>query len=206
MKAKSNKIDGNTEEKILKAAISVFHRKGLHGARMQEIADEAGINKAMLYYYFTTKEQLFEVVFEKTVLQIFPKINSLLTSDLPLMLKIEVFVNTYTDILKEHYYATGFVISELNFNTEKATDLMVKKSGWNMSVFEKQVNDAIAQGVIRPVDVRELITHMFSVVIFPFIIMKMFMKRFNMNEQEYLNFLDNRKKETVRLLMEYLKK
>ena len=53
----------NTEDKIVSAAKKVFITKGMDGARMQEIADEAGINKALLHYYFRTKNKLFDKVF-----------------------------------------------------------------------------------------------------------------------------------------------
>ena len=59
------KLETNTEELIFESAIKIFHSKGLAGARMQEIADEAGINKAMLHYYFRSKLLLFEAVFKK---------------------------------------------------------------------------------------------------------------------------------------------
>jgi TetR/AcrR family transcriptional regulator len=52
-----------TERKILQAAREVFQRKGLYGARMQEIADAAGINKALLHYYFRNKDKLFDAIF-----------------------------------------------------------------------------------------------------------------------------------------------
>ena len=51
-----------TEEKIIIAARNIFTKKGMNGARMQEIADEAGINKALLHYYYRNKEQLFFAV------------------------------------------------------------------------------------------------------------------------------------------------
>ena len=51
-----------TEGKILVSAKKVFYQKGLKGARMQEIADDAGVNKAMLHYYFRSKEKLFDKV------------------------------------------------------------------------------------------------------------------------------------------------
>ena len=57
-----NKI--NTESRILEAAKEVFIAKGFDGARMQEIADTAEINKALLHYYFRNKDKLFEAVFE----------------------------------------------------------------------------------------------------------------------------------------------
>lgn len=56
------KTDIKTEQLILEAAKKVFIRKGMHGARMQEIADEAQINKALLHYYYRSKQQLFEAV------------------------------------------------------------------------------------------------------------------------------------------------
>ena len=59
------KIEKSTEEKILAAAKKVFVLKGMAGARMQDIADEAGINKALLHYYFRSKEKLFESDFPR---------------------------------------------------------------------------------------------------------------------------------------------
>ncbi|HNA17232.1 MAG TPA: helix-turn-helix domain-containing protein, partial [Ferruginibacter sp.] len=60
--AKHNK---DTEQKILESARNVFIQKGLAGARMQDIADHAGVNKALLHYYFTSKDKLFNIVFEQ---------------------------------------------------------------------------------------------------------------------------------------------
>ena len=60
---KTNK-NQDTEGQILDAAKNVFQKKGMDGARMQEIADAAGINKAMLHYYYRSKQLLFEAVFK----------------------------------------------------------------------------------------------------------------------------------------------
>ena len=57
--------DKQTEEKIFEAATDVFVEKGMDGARMQDIANHAGINKALLHYYYRTKDHLFNAVFEK---------------------------------------------------------------------------------------------------------------------------------------------
>ena len=54
--------EAGTEQRILEAARRVFTRKGMAGARMQEVADEAGINKALLHYYFRDKQRLFEAL------------------------------------------------------------------------------------------------------------------------------------------------
>ncbi|NNE47360.1 MAG: helix-turn-helix transcriptional regulator, partial [Rhodothermales bacterium] len=60
LKAPADALD--TEQQILEAALNVFSRKGRDGARMQEIADLAGINKALLHYYFRSKNGLYERV------------------------------------------------------------------------------------------------------------------------------------------------
>ena len=82
--------DTTTEGKILAAARKVFIAKGMAGARMQDIADEAGINKALLHYYFRSKEKLFETIFKELSLQFLPRINSLFESELSLFEKIEI--------------------------------------------------------------------------------------------------------------------
>ena len=65
--------DKQTEEKIFEAATEVFIEKGMDGARMQDIADHAGINKALLHYYYRTKDQLFNAVFEMIAGKMFKK-------------------------------------------------------------------------------------------------------------------------------------
>src|SRR2546425_901472 len=77
-----------TENKILQAAKKVFITKGLDGARMQDIADEAGINKALLHYYFRSKDKLFEVIFMEAATSLFPKIVSILDEDISLFDKL----------------------------------------------------------------------------------------------------------------------
>ncbi|MFA5669361.1 MAG: helix-turn-helix domain-containing protein [Balneolaceae bacterium] len=60
-------MEKETEERIFEAAQHVFQLRGYEGARMQEIADEAGINKSMLHYYFRNKSALFQEVFKKNI-------------------------------------------------------------------------------------------------------------------------------------------
>ena len=74
--------DTNTEQSILEAAKIVFIKKGMEGARMQEIADEAGINKAMLHYYYRSKDKLFEAVFKETFLKLVPNLIEIVKTDI----------------------------------------------------------------------------------------------------------------------------
>jgi len=83
--------DKQTEEKIFEAATEVFTERGMDGARMQDIADHAGINKALLHYYYRTKDHLFNAVFEKIAGQMFKKFAPVFDEKLSLEEKIRFF-------------------------------------------------------------------------------------------------------------------
>ena len=74
--------DISAETGILNAAKRIFQQKGMDGARMQEIADEAGINKALLHYYYRSKQLLFESVFKSAFLLLAPQLNKVLNDAL----------------------------------------------------------------------------------------------------------------------------
>ena len=114
------KTEINTEELIFESAIKIFHSKGLAGARMQEIADEAGINKAMLHYYFRSKQSLFEAVFKKAFMQLAPQIHQVLNSDDTLFEKIQNFADKYISFVMENRFLPTFIIQELNNNPDFA--------------------------------------------------------------------------------------
>src|SRR5215467_13252802 len=94
------KNNDTTETRILEAARKVFLKKGMAGARMQDIADEAGINKAMLHYYFRSKEKLFEKIFMELSQRFFPRLIMIFESDESLFRKIELFVAEYVDQMR----------------------------------------------------------------------------------------------------------
>jgi AcrR family transcriptional regulator len=83
--------DLTTEQKILEAARKIFLAKGLDGARMQDIADEAGINKAMLHYYFRSKDKLFEKIFAEVAGHFLPKIMAIFESKKVCLKKLKPF-------------------------------------------------------------------------------------------------------------------
>src|SRR5258705_2022247 len=111
---KKRKDKDGAEEKILGAARKVFTTQGMAGDGMQDIADEAGINKALLHYYFRDKDKLFETIFMAEAQKFFPKINAIFQSDDQLFEKIEKFVNEYIAEMQENPYLPWFVLNEMN--------------------------------------------------------------------------------------------
>jgi len=157
----------NTEEKILEAATNVFVSKGMDGARMQEIADEAGINKALLHYYFRSKERLFEAIFSNVINMAFPQLTQILKSDLPFVSKMEQVIDAYISLLRKHPFIPVFVLKELNRDPSGLFKLAVKY-GLNPLIIIRQLEEAMDRGEIIRMDPRHLAMNIISMCVFPF--------------------------------------
>jgi AcrR family transcriptional regulator len=199
------KLESNTEELIFKSAIKIFHSKGLAGARMQEIADEAGINKAMLHYYFRSKQLLFEAVFKKAFMQLAPQIHHILNSDDSLFEKIENFADKYISFVMENRFLPTFIIQELNNNPDFANQFFSQAEFPKPTNFLLQIEDGIQNKTIRSINPKQLVLDMFSLSIFPFVGSPLLQKITSLNEEEYNNMLIERKKHVASMLINSIK-
>jgi TetR/AcrR family transcriptional regulator len=116
--------DKLTEEKIFDAAMDVFLDKGMDGARMQDIASKAGLNKALLHYYYRTKEKLFMKVFEYIANKLFSKFAPVFDDKLNLEEKIRFFFHEHISFLQENPKLAGFVLNEVNRNPDRIKRLI----------------------------------------------------------------------------------
>jgi AcrR family transcriptional regulator len=183
----------NTEEKILTAAQSVFIQKGMDGSRMQEIANEAGINKALLHYYFRTKQKLFEAIFSKVFKQVFPNIKVLIQSDSPIEEKLSVFIDKYIELLLRNPFLPSFILKEINRDPEFLATL-IKSQGLNPTDIFEMFEKEIAAGNIRDIDPRDLMLNILSLSIFPIAAKPLIQIMFFENDKKaYHNFLVKRK-------------
>jgi len=157
----------STEEKILEAAKNVFVTKGMEGARMQEIADEAGINKALLHYYFRSKERLFEAIFSEIIKFAFPKITRIVLSKEPIVNKIEQVIDAYIDLLIKHPFIPGFIMKELS-RDPSVLFKMVVQFGLNPQTILDQIQEAMDRGEIVQMKPHHLAVNVVSMCIFPF--------------------------------------
>ena len=187
----------NTEEKILNAAHEVFIKKGMDGTRMQEIADTAGINKALLHYYFRTKQKLFEAIFKKVFKQIFPKIEKFVFSERPIEEKIATFLDSYIDILLKNPFLPTFILKEINRDPGFLASV-IKNQGINPNQVFAMFKKEMELGNIRKMDPRELLVNLLGLSIFPFAAKPLMQIMFFDNDKKaYNNFLKQRK-ETVK--------
>lgn len=183
----------NTEEKIFQAAQKVFVRKGLDGARMQEIANEAGINKALLHYYFRTKEKLFEAIFKHVFSQIFPDIRELVVSNHTIEDKLGTFIEKYIDLLVRHPFLPAFILKEIGRDPEFMAE-QIKSRGIDPGIVLKMFEKEMTAGRIRSMDPKDLLINLLSLCIFPVASKPlMTVMMFENDSKAYQNFLHQRK-------------
>ena len=200
------KKDKTTEEVILQVARKAFTQKGLSGARMQDIADEAGINKALVHYYFESKEKLFGLIFDQEFEKFFTSLALLISADLPLFEKIEKIVSLDIERLSQFPDMPLFVINEVSRNPEimaKRLKQLQQKSV--MENFQKQINSEIKKGSIKSISAEQLLINIQSLSVFPFIAKPMLKKVLQKTERDYQEMIQVRKKELAMFIINAIK-
>ena len=201
-----NKKNDDTQERILAASKKIFLAKGMSGARMQDIADEAGINKALLHYYFRNKEQLFETIFKEASAQFFPKIVGVIESELPLFEKIEIFCKVYIDMLIQNPYMPLFVLTEINKDPKRLKYRIWKDRESPFGNFAAHVEKEIKAKKIKPIKPGHLFINMLSMCIFPFLSKPMWLLASGMDEAQFNVFMEQRKTEIPKFIIDSIKK
>jgi TetR/AcrR family transcriptional regulator len=184
-----------TEVRILKAATEVFRARGRDGARMQEIADAAGINKAMLHYYFRSKDLLFERIFRESAAMFFLRIREVMANEEDLREKIRKLCGAYIDMGISEPFIPVFIIGEINRNPEAFIRKMFELHGirTEFQKFKKAIETDIEQGGILPVDPIQLLMNMLSLCIFPAIARPMLQYNLAMSDKDFRQAMEDRK-------------
>ncbi|MBU0487196.1 MAG: TetR/AcrR family transcriptional regulator [Bacteroidetes bacterium] len=156
-----------TESHIHDAARSVFLAKGYDGARMQEIADEAGINKALLHYYFRSKDKLFESIFQEAFSKIVPQLFTLLTGSFTLREKLGGFIENYIRVIAENPFVPGFILHEMNRNPDRIVS-MLSASGIQPAMILGALSQELEKNNVYVPDPRHLIVNLLALCLFPF--------------------------------------
>ena len=195
-----------TEEKIFNAARIVFQKKGFAGARMQEIADEAGINKAMLHYCFKNKQLLFEAVFMNAFSQLAPQINTIFISGDRLFDKIRQFTHSYISFVMLNPYLPTFIIQEMNNNPEFVLSFLKNANRPNPTLLIEQIEKEIADGIIKPINPKQLLMNMISMTVFPFAAQMLIKGMLQISDAEFNQMMEERKTSIAEQIINSIKR
>lgn len=199
--------DKQTEEKIFESATEVFVEKGMDGARMQDIANRAGINKALLHYYYRSKDRLFNAVFEKIAGKIFSKFAPVLDENLTLEEKIRFFFKEHISFLQENPRLPSFLLNEINRNPARIKRVIrnidVEKL-WSMLAHQHQ--EELARYMITKESIPQLMTTIAAMSVFPFAARGLLEGIFEKLGVDFDAFLEERKQFAAEFVIKALRK
>jgi len=184
----------DTEKVILNAARKVFIAKGFHGARMQEIADEAAINKALLHYYFRSKEKLFQQILKDTFSVFFPNMLMFVSNEnVPFQDKIAEFIRRYIELISQNPFIPAFLISEMHQNPNGVANF-IESTGMNIYEIGSRFKALVKRELnLSNAEANHFIVNLISMCIFPFVGRPLLERiLFNSNASEFDGFIDQR--------------
>lgn len=188
-KAKKAELDLSTEEKIKEAASIVFTKKGYGNARTRDIAEEAGINLALLNYYFRSKEKLFQIVMAERIDKLFGVLTPVLNDEsTTLEEKLEKITESYINMLLENPDLPIFVLSEIRNNPDQLSNRFQAHKHLTESVFVKQL--MARRSDLNPF---HFLMNLLGMNLFPFVA-KPVLQPIVGNEEMYRQLMEQRKK------------
>jgi TetR/AcrR family transcriptional regulator len=199
--------DKQTEEKIFESATEIFIEKGMDGARMQDIADHAGINKSLLHYYYRTKEHLFNAVFEMIAGQMFKKFAPVFDENLSLEEKIRFFFREHIAFLQKNPRLPSFILNELHRYPERIKKLIQSidiNKIW--TTLEAQHKDELVKYNITRETIPQLMTSIAAMSVFPFVAKPVIASIMEKMGYDFDDYIEERKEYAADFVIKAIKK
>jgi TetR/AcrR family transcriptional regulator len=205
--------DLDTESKILEAARRVFVRRGTTGARVQEIAAEAGVNQALVHYYFGSKAALAERIFFEAAGRLLQAMSVLADPTATLEQLVERFVAAYIETVRQTPFIPGYILAETTQHPERLDALMTRAIGtapgqlaaMARTRIEALISANVDAGRMRPITPRQLLVHVMALVAFPFIARPVLAAVLSLDGSSFDDFLDERRRELPGFILNALR-
>lgn len=196
--------DSGTEAGILRAAREIFTCKGRDGARMQEIADRAGVNKTLLHYYFRSKEQLFRRVVGEAIEELVSSVIAGSFTPAPFKAFLRRFIDRHIDFLHEHREMLGFLLWEFRRDPELVRTVVLERfrqcGGTPYDLLAGRIRQGVRDGEIRSVQVQDVVVNLAGLNVFVFAVLPIVAPLAGMGAAQEQALVRRRKKEVFRLL------
>ena len=191
----AEKLDATTEEKIKEAARAVFHKKGFAATRTRDIAEEAGINLALLNYYFRSKARLFEIIMLETIAAFVQTMAMALNDEkTTLEEKIKQVATGYIDMIEKEPDLPIFMLSEIRNNPDLLLAKLPIKQVIMGSVFFRQHREAVIQGKITEPSPLHFLMNLIGLIMFPFIASPLLKRVGDLKDEDFNRLMQERKK------------
>lgn len=201
-----NNDSPDIETKIIEAANNVFLKYGVDKSTMGQIADEAGISRTSLNFYFRSKNHLVQKVLNNIENKIIPTISILINDEnMPLIVKIELFVDEYIDLVTKYPMVPSFILWELTREPNWIIQFF-KERNLNFEILNIEITEEVKMGNVIPFKLEDLFVNILGLCAFPFVSKPLLMEFFfDQNEEKLFQFMISRKTEVKRILRNWLK-
>lgn len=184
--------EAQTEAVIKEKAKSLFFQKGFLNATTQEIADEAGVNRALIHYYFRSRDQLMDTLLEEAVNEKRAKARAVLSSALPFREKISLYIDIVVEYGLKYPFLENFIITETARNPEKVKALCQTKVK-SSDLIRKDLEEEIAKGRLLPITAEHFVINLISLCNYPLLAKTVLQNMHGMSDTAYRKFLQDRK-------------
>ena len=187
--------DQETRDRILDAADRVFIRKGTASGRTQEIADEAGVNKALVHYYFGTKAALADAIFARALGTLVPRIFGILADpSREIEQKIPAIVKEQIDFHTAQPYLAGYMVAELHAHPERIARMMAAHGRVPLDVLRRQLREGARAGKLRRIGPEQFVANMMGLLLFPFAIRPALCQLLGFDSERWQAFVEERRR------------
>ncbi|NJM25545.1 MAG: TetR/AcrR family transcriptional regulator [Bacteroidia bacterium] len=183
----------HTEELIKEKAKYLFFQRGLLNATTQEIADEAGVNRALIHYYFRSRDQLLETLLDETLMEKKERVRNILSSRLPFREKIALYINTIVNYGITYPYLDNFIINETARNTEKVREFCLRDRQKSADLIREDLAAEIKAGRLAPITPVHFMVNLSAMCNYPLLAKPVIQAIHCMSEAAYKKFLLDRK-------------
>lgn len=193
-KKSSIQKDTSSEEKIIRAARTVFRNKGFAATRTRDIAEEAGINLALLNYYFRSKQALFGIIMEESLFTLLKGVTVVMNStDTTLEEKVTTIVDNYYDMLLKEPELPLFILGELRRSPDEFATRMTDAIHLRETTLFRQIQEAIDSGKIDLNHPMHFIVNILALTVFPFLAAPLLKKVAGVPDEAFMAMIMQRK-------------
>lgn len=187
--------DVSTEDKIKAAALKLFQQRGFAGTKTRDIAEEAGINIALLNYYFRSKENLFEIIMEESIRKVFFGLRDILDDEeTSLDEKLEKIACNYIDALLANPDLPLFILSEIQANVTRFVEKNKLPKGFVRRMFSEGTFIRQLSEELRLDDPLQIILNLVSLSVFPFVAKPLWLLMTETGTEDFVRLMEERKK------------
>jgi len=202
----NNEESPEVKDRILNEAQKLFIKNGFKGTSVRDIAKASGTNVAMVNYYFQSKYNLFEIIFEEAMDVLTSRVFETLTSDMPIFELVETWIHNYYEILFEYPQIAAFILNEVTLNPEGLTHRIKNRNPYNaFATIEARIEEEVRKGTIRPTPAADFLLNILSLCMFPFLFGNLALTLMEVPRQTYDMLIANHEKYVIEFTINALK-